>query len=248
MRIEPRERLGRGLRGRLGRRRWLEQDPAQHPVHELRGAFPPARARVRDGLADRGVRRNPIEMPELVESDLEDLAQVRRELGQGDPADRGDLGVERSLPAQNAEDELAQEVRVDRREPTRKLADERRRRPAGLQHLPESIDRARARRDRAWRVRGAGVPFHRFTASPLHRDDSAARANRPGRRAARANSGPVTGFRPSRCRRAMRRAVPPPAAATSSPASRPKVPGGASLSPGLSSASRILTRSPSRNV
>ena len=117
MRIEPRERFGWSLRRRLRWRRWLEQDPAQHAVHELRGAFATARARVRDGLADRGVRRNPIEVPELVESDLEDLAQVRRELGQGDPADRGDLGVERGLPAQNAEDELAQEVRVDGREP-----------------------------------------------------------------------------------------------------------------------------------
>ena len=53
-------------------------------------------------------------MAHLVERDLQDLAQLRSESFERDPADRRDLGIESGPPAQDAEDELPEEILLAR--------------------------------------------------------------------------------------------------------------------------------------
>ena len=205
----------RGERGRS--RRWRkQQDVAQDAVDELRGALSAGRARLVHGGVDGSVLRDPVEVAHLVERDLHDLAQARNELLHRDAARAGDLGVERGLPPQDAEDELAQQILVGRRQVARELPDEGRRVAGVLEHAAQRLDRARAGR-RGGRPLAAG-----------HRGLS----KRAGSAMERANSAPVTGFFPARCRRSSWSSVPSPAETTRTPPSSRSAPGSPAIPPG----------------
>ena len=108
-------RLGSELRGaRPGprRRRGASGEPAQHCIHEFRRALSPALAGVTDGFVDGGIRGDPVEAADLVQPDLQDLPQVRREPRERGARHRRELRVQRGSVPQHAEDDLAKEVAV----------------------------------------------------------------------------------------------------------------------------------------
>ncbi len=193
-------------RGERGFRRRQEEDASQNAVDQFRCALAAARPRVRDGLGDGGIGRDPIQVTELVEGHLEDLPQVGSEALERHAADPGDLVVERVLPAQHAKDELAQKAAIGLGQP---LGANRHERPgpgAALEDLPKDRNGLRARAARA--------------AAP------SAHSKRTGSGAMpRRNSSPVTGFLPARWRRLSRSALPSPAAASTAPAFSNSVPG-----------------------
>jgi hypothetical protein len=156
----------------------LAEEVSQDGVDQAGGAGASARLCVRDGFVHGGVGGHAVEEADLVEGDLQDLAQVRSQARQRDPRNRRQLGVEPRAVAQNAEHDLPQQVAVLRRQAARPPPEQRRRTAAALEHIPEDLDGP----DAGGRCRARSHP----------------RLNRPGGWTARAKSAPLTGLRPAR--------------------------------------------------
>ena len=139
-------------------RRWrTQQDLAQDAVDQSGRPLAAAGARVADGLVDGRVGGDAVEVANLVEADLEDLEQFRRELPERHAGNRRDLRVEGQLPAKDAQHELAQQVLIGAGETARELAHEGRGASSALEHPAERFDR---------RVRAVAAGFFFFTSSP----------------------------------------------------------------------------------
>ena len=90
------------------------------------------------GLADGGVRRDPVEVAQLVERDLQDLAQVRRELLHRDPA--GGRRSRRRAPPSSA----GRRGRARAADPGRPATGRARARPTSGAALRALLEHARA--------------------------------------------------------------------------------------------------------
>src|SRR5262245_44386955 len=170
-------------------------------------------------------------MPNLVQRDFEDLAQFRSEPFERDAADRCDLGIESGPPAQDAQDELAEEILLARRKAPSFFRQERCRPAAALEDLSQDVHGA-----------APGVAARRHQAGPDRPSRTGSRA-RPRR-----NSAPETGVFPSRWTRRRRSAVPPPAPTTAESPSLESAPGSSSRLSGRVSAASSFNLSPPRKV